>query len=327
MASFSPIGVIGLGDVTQLLTEINSELSQRPLLPTTVADQICWVRKGEGLGSIGKTVIFTAPFFGNRAKVRSIFEEVGATQPEIVKFSVEHQEWAPDAELIPRYTQLTDLHGVVRDNAPAIMMQAQIEMETQLADLLGKGSSTTVPFDNKSFFNTAHEANPNRPGLATFSNYKTSFDLDYTNLSVALDLLDAVPGPDGNPLSMPGKNIVIVSTGAQESKARKLLNGDIIASPAGTASESNPLKGRADLLKLTQLRSYNSGKFWCVLRVAGPKHRPFFFSQVQAPQMYLSGVDIDSHSQVTRSVARQGWKSVHAFGYGWPQLVVGCVES
>lgn len=327
MSSFLPNGVIGLGDVNQLLTEINSELSQRPLLPTTVAAQVCWQRTGQGTGLIGKTTKFTVPFFGNRAKVRSIFEEVPGTQPELARFEVEHQEWAPDAEIIPRYTQLVDLHGIIRDNAPSIMMQAQIEMETQLADLLGKGASTTVPYDNKAFFATDHEANPNRPGLATFSNYKTSFDLDYTNLSVALDLLDAAPGPDGNPLSMPGKNIVIVSTGAQESKGRKLLNGDIIASPAGTASESNPLKGRADLLKLTQLRAYNSGKFWCVVRIADAKHRPFIFSQVQSPLMYLEGVDINAHSQALRSIARQGWRSVHGFGYLWPQLAVGCVES
>ena len=319
-------GIIGLGDVQQLLTEINNELAQRPLLPTTVAQQIAWQRPGS-MGEIGKTVIFTLPFFGNRAKKRGIYEEVPATQPEVARFSIDHDEWAPDAELIPKFTQAVDIHGVIQNNAPTILMQSQIEMETQLADLIGLGASTTTIYDNKNFFATDHEANPNRPGLATFSNYKTSFDLDYTNLSTALDLLDAVPGPDGNPLSMPGKNVVIVSTGIQEGKARKLLNGDIIASPAGTASESNPLKGRADLLKLTRLRAYNSGKFWAVVRVVSDKHRPFMLSQAMPPQMYIDGLEFDSHSNALRGSARQGWRSVHGLGYLWPHLAVGCVES
>jgi hypothetical protein len=326
----TPTGIIGLGDVDQLLTEINTELTVRPLMATTIAGQICWVRNGkEGPASIGKTSVFPIPFFGNRAKPRSIFEEIPGTLPEFAKFSVEHQEWAPNAELIPRYTQLVDLYGIVKDNSSTIIAQSQIEMETQLADLLGLGASTPVAYESytKNFFATDHEANPNRPGLATFSNYKTGFDLDYTNLSTALDLLDAVPGPDGNPLSMPGKKLVIVSNGAQESRARTLLNGDFIPSEAGTATQSNPLKGRADVLKLTQMRKYNSGKFWAVVLVADAKHRPFMLSQVLPPQLYITDVDVNSTTQALRGVARQGWKSVHGFGYLWPQLAVGCVES
>lgn len=324
-------GVLGLGDVEQLLTEINNELSTRPIMPTTVAGQVCWVRNGgaDGVASIGKKTIFTVPFFGNRAKVRSIYEEVPATQPELAKFSIEHNEWAPDGELIPRFTRLVDIYGVVRDNAQPILAQSQVEMETQLADLIGRGASTTTAYSDFAHphFHTSIEANPNRPGLATFSNYRTNFTLNYANMSTALDLLDAAPGPDGNPLSMPGRNIVVVSTGTQESEARKLLNGDFIASQSGNATESNPLKGRADVLKLTQLRKYGSGKLWCVLRVADQRHRPFLFSQVLPPSMYLDGVDIDSHSQALRSVARQGWRSVHSFGYLWPQLSVLCVEA
>ena len=319
-------GIIGLGDVDQLVTEINTELAERPLLPTTVASQICWLRSG-GLGTIGKKVVFPLPFFGNRAKVRSIYEEVPGTLPEVAKFSVQHEEWAPDAELIPRYTEVVDLYGIVKSNASAILAQSQIELEVQLAELLGNGASTATEYDLKNFFATDHEANPNRPGLATFSNYKTGFDLNFANLSTAIDLLDAVPGPDGNPLSMPGKNYILVSTGLQESNARTLMNGDFIPSAAGTATQSNPLKGRAEVLKLTSMRKFNSGKFWAVVRVADGKHRPFTLSMGQAPLMYLDGIDINSHSQALRSVARQGWRSVHGFGYLWPQLAIGCVES
>ena len=81
------------------------------------------------------------------------------------------------------------------------------------------------------------------------------------------------------------------------------------------------------MLKLTQMRKYNSGKFWAVVLVADAKHRPFMLSQVLPPQLYITDVDVNSTTQALRSVARQGWKSVHGFGYLWPQLAVGCVES
>ena len=321
-------GIIGLGDVDQLLQGVNSELSQRSIMPTTVAAQICWERAASGgTATIGKTTIFTVPFFANRAKVRSIYEEIQGTIPTVAKFASHVDEWAPDAELIPKYTQLTDIYGVVRDNAQIILAMSAVEMETQLSDLIGLGASTVVDYDGKNYFATDHECNPNQPGLATFSNYKTSFDLNYANVNTALDLLDAVPGPDGNPLSMPGTNLLICSTGIQEGAALTLANGQFIPSPAGTATQSNSLKGRFDVLKLTQLRRYNSGKFWCVVRIADAKNRPFSFSKAMAPQMYLDGLAIDDHSQATRGVARQGWKSVHGFGYLWPQLIVGCVES
>ena len=40
-----------------------------------------------------------------------------------------------------------------------------------------------------------------------------------------------------------------------------------------------------------------------------------------------TGLAVDETLQVTRSVGKQGWKSVHGFGYGWPHLAVLCVES
>lgn len=316
----------GLGDVDLLVTEVNTDLKNRPISPSTIASQVCWVRMG-GNEKIGKKTIFTVPFFGNKAKIRSIYEEIPGTLPEVAKFESEVQEWAPDAQIIPRYTSVTDIYGIVEGNSVDIIAQSQVEVERQLAELIGNGASTVTVYDNKNAYATDHECNPNRPGLKTFSNYKTSFDLNYANVSTALDLLDAMPGPDGNLLSMPGRNVIIVSTGAQESAARLLMHGDMVPNSAGTATQSNPLKGRADVLKLTQLRDYGSAKYWCVARIAGDKHRPWFLNMPVVPQMYLSGVSVDEHSQVTRGISKQGWKSVHGYSYGWPQLSVLCVES
>lgn len=317
----------GLGDVDTLVTEVNTELKNRPIAQENIANQLCWIRLGGSSGKIGQTTIFPVQFFGNRSKVRSVYEEIGGTTPEVAKFSVEVQLHAPDGYLLPQMTMATDIYGIVEGNVTDLRASAQAELERQLAELIGTGASTTTVYDGKNFFATDHEANPTKPGLKTFSNYKTSFDLNYANVSTALDLLDAVPGPDGNLLSMPGRNVIFVSTGAQESAARLLMNGDFIPSTAGTATQSNPLKGRADVVKIVQLRDYGSAKYWGVARIAGDKHRPFTLSMPVPPQMYVSGLAIDESLQVTRSVGKMGWKSVHGFGYGWPHLAVLCVES
>ena len=87
----TPSGIIGLGDVDQLLTEINTELSVRPLMPTDCRRPgLLGPQWQQGVASIGKTSVFPVPFFGNRAKPRSIYEIPG-TLPEFAKFSVSHQ--------------------------------------------------------------------------------------------------------------------------------------------------------------------------------------------------------------------------------------------
>lgn len=325
-------GFYTVNDALGLVTEINTQLSERPISPSTVASQVCWYRTSSPSG-IGQLTRFTTPFFGNRAKKRSPYEQIGGTLPELATFEARVDEWAPDALFLPRYLQVTDLYGVVKNNGSTLLAQAAIEFETQFADLIGLMPTTIVPYDGKYAADTAHECNPNRPGLKTFSNYKTSFDCNATNINVALDLLDAMPGPDGNLLSMPGDNVVIVSTGAQEKIALEALFGQMAATkvnPADTAgvSISNAaLLGRAKVLKLTQLRNYFGGKGWMVARIAGPEHRPFIFTMAQAPQQYLEGVSVDEHSQVVTGIQRMGWKSVHGFNFGWPQLGILCIES
>lgn len=319
-------GFVELQKVDALIQEVNTDLSNRPIDPSTVASQIAWKRGGSG--KIGVESIFTVPFFGNRAKKRSIYEEVPGTLPELAKFSVVHDEWAPDAEIIPRYTQLTDIYGLVKDNLPTILRQAAIEPDTQLAQLLGNGQSVVTKYDLKAFFHaTDHEANPMRPGLKLFGNYATATALNRANIITALDELDAMPGPDGNLLAMPGKTYIVVSNERQLQAALTEVNMTYVPNSAGTATQENSLKGRVDgVIKLVQLRDYDSNKGWYVIKVADEKHRPFVVSMIQEPLVYLEGVSVDDHSQVLRAIARQGWRAVWGLGYLWPHLCIKRVE-
>lgn len=324
-------GILVSGDPSVLLTEINTELAQRPISPSTVASQLCWMRGGS-IKTIGQKVIYSLPFPGNRWEIQSIYEEIGGTLPELVKFSQILQMWGPKPTLIPKLTEVTDLYGILEENSQPLIADAQIELERQLAELIGTGTSIVTDYDGLSFFNAAHECNPNRPGLKQFSNYRTSFACNATNIATALDDLDAVPGPTGGLFSMPGQNYIFVSNGAQEKTALEAMNGELNAvkvasgDTAGVGVSNAGLIGRAKVVKLTQLRNYGSNKLWGVARIANAKHRPFVLSMAMPPTMYIEGLSIDEHSQTTRNVSKQGIKSVHGLGYLWPQLAELCVE-
>lgn len=323
-------GILVSGDPAQLLTEINTELSQRPISPSTVLSQVAWLR-GSGGDKIGQTVVYTVPFISNKWKVQSLYEEVGGTLPEQVKFSHTIQLWGPEPVLIPKLTELTDIYGILTDSAQPLIADAQIEMERQLAELIGNGTSGTTSYDNKPFFAADKEASPNRPGN-TFSNYRTGFNCNAANIATVLDDLDSRPGPSGGLFGAMGQDYIIVSTGAQEKAALEAVNGTITdarrsGDTAGVGVSNAGLYGRAKVLKLTQLRSYGSGKLWCAIRVVNQKHRPFVCAMAMAPSVYLEGVDLSDHNQVTRNVGKTGIKAAFGFGYLWPQLAGLCVES
>lgn len=324
--------IIVSGDPAQLLTEINTELADRPINPATVAAQLCWMRGGS-IKTIGQKVVYVLPFPGGKWEVQSTYEEVGGVLPEFVKFSQTLQVWGPKPILIPKLTEVCDLYGIIEENSQPLIADAQIEFDRQLSELIGTGQTVVTEYDGKPYFAANHEANPNRPGLAQFSNLRTGFNCNSTNIAIALDDLDAVPGPTGGLFAMPGENIVFVSTGAQEKVALEALNGQITATKvapgdtAGVSVSNAGLLGRARVVKLTQLRNYGSGKLWGVARVATAKHRPFVLSMAMPPQMYHEGLSIDEHLQTTRNVSKHGIKSIHGLGYLWPQLCELCVES
>ena len=80
------------------------------------------------------------------------------------------------------------------------------------------------------------------------------------------------------------------------------------------------------MIKLVQLRDYDSNKGWYVMKIADEKHRPFVVSMIQEPLVYLEGVSVNEHSMVLRHIAKQGWRGVWGLGFLWPHLCIKCVE-
>ncbi len=320
--------------IEALRQEIDFSLIQRPVEPIMLANDIAW-RRSSGSNEAGVKVIFPVKMFGNRAKKRSPYEHRGATKPEFGNFSVVHEEFSPDGESIPRGTQLTDIYGMFADNLPMILSTAQLEYDQEMADLLGNGHVNVTEYDALPFFTNAlgsgsHQANPNRNGLATFDNYKTAATLNRANIIAGLNALFSVPGPNGLPMMMPGKMVLVVSNKDQEFRARVELNAAINASTAGTASQTNVLQqmtGPAEVRCLANLQQYDDGKGWYMFKVVNEKHRPVVLSMIEPWQVYIEGMnDPNAHSRVTRNVIQYGVNSFWGLGYLWPHLGYKFVE-
>lgn len=344
--------VTQFNNISALTQQINTDLADRPIAATTVTNAIAWliggVTAGQGrdVKGVGREIIFPVPFFGNKDKRRSGFEEIGHTPPELVNLKCVVSEWAPDGEMIPRGTQIGDLYGIFLKQLPMIMQMGQNTIETHTADLLGFGESAAVStvegigggltdYDNLAHFSTAKLINPNRPLLGTFSNFNNNLRLDRAGLVTALNAIEKTVGPDGQITTLPGKNIVVVSDEDQLDRAAALLHGtqrvggttiSVAGAPVGVGgTEHNSLIGRADLVKLPALANYNSGKGWYAFRVSG-NHRGVIVAMVQPPQAYIEGLDPNEHSRVTRNVIKYGRKGFWGHGYGWPQLSFKAIE-
>ncbi len=313
-----------LNKINALREEINTDLANRPVDPSTITNTVAWVKRGGG--KVGETAIYPMEFFPSVAQKRTPFEDLPKRRPEVAQFSVAIDEWAPDGRVIPRFTEITDLYGIFENIAPTMLAQAQITFETQLAQLMGAGQATTTVYDNKNFFAIDHEANPNRLGLATFSNFRAGLALDRAGLITALDALDAFPGPDGQPLYMPGENWVVCSTEDQYQRALLQLNAQFIPSTAGTATQSNTLIGRAKAVKLVPLRNFDTAKGWYVVKIASEMHRPFHVRMPLPPELFLDGLAPNDFIRYTKNVGVVGWRAVWGYGYLWPHLAIKAVE-
>ena len=80
-------GYLSFQDISALRTEIDTSLNQRPVSPSTVVNALAWMRR-QGSAVAGMEVKFPLATWGNRATKRSPYENLPATKPESVIFSV-----------------------------------------------------------------------------------------------------------------------------------------------------------------------------------------------------------------------------------------------
>lgn len=227
------------------------------LVPSTTAEQIhAWVDRVPQLRKwVGERQINNI-----KARVQSVVNE---------KYE--------DTIGIDREKFEDDQYGIY---SPAIEMlgeAARIWPDQLVVGALQAGS-TTLCYDGQDFFDTDHPINPDDTASTVQSNLFT-LALNATNYQTVRAAMMSFKGPDGVPLGV-NPNLLVVPP-ALEGMARTILNADFIAAPSGTATQSNVLKGTADVLVMPRLAGQDTT--WYLLDTSRAI-KPFIFQQRQAPE-------------------------------------------
>lgn len=330
-----PYGYEELDALEALRQQINLQLNQLPLSPRQVAAKIAWMRDGsDALPSVdgdkfGQEVIFPIEWPGEEARILRIGEDPGSELMERAKFSVIHNAIAPKKKLIPEQTRLNDVYGIFDKAAPKLVQNAYRWIERYMAALLGNGQNAVTKYDNVTFFHaTNHLANPNRSRGKKFGNLLAATAADRAGYEAAAQILDEMPGPDGEIGDWDGRIVALCSTRKQFRRLRTIANGTIVPSEAGTASESNiySMDGEFDVMYWPQLGKYDNKKAWYLLKIVDDKFRPFCASIARPPFLYTEGITVNDANYCINGNAFYGWKMYAGFGYLFPQLAIKILE-
>lgn len=209
--------------------------------------------------------------------------------------------------------------------APAVAMlgdQAKRWPDDIVVSLIQSGV-TALAFDGQQYFNASHPIDSDQTGLGTYSNNFTTTALNASNYQTVRSAMMAYKGEDNKPLRvMP--NLLVVPP-QLEAAGRQILNADFIAASFGinaaTGSQSNVLKGSADLLVVPELA--NEATTWYLLDVSKPV-KPFIFQQRKAPAL-VSLVDPTSENVFMRKKFIFGVDSRGNAGFSLPFLAARAI--
>jgi len=319
--------VLGNADVAALFTEINAELREAPYSTDLIAPKIAWVR----MGAAGLKTRFPLQMVSNAYQKRRPGVPTPHRKVEVAEFGCEVAELDPDAYFLTTLDLDGDVYGIVKPNLPGILNRAMLSLDQELAAwIVGNFVNS---YDGLQHWQTAalHPYNPRRPSLGKFANKYTGRTIGRANLTFALDYFVKMRGFDGNIERKPGVINLVVSTKDQATRARKFIQEGVIASDAGTASESTTLKGEfGDVIVFPELGDTTKGgdpRNWLACRAASESDRPFVVNVPQMPQAYIDGLNPNDATRVIYRGARYGWRATLGAGGLWPQNAVMFVES
>jgi phage major head subunit gpT-like protein len=202
-----------------------------------------------------------------------------------------------------RYKPLVEMMG----------LQARKWPDYLLAALLQAGT-TEKAFDGKAFFADDHPKDISGRTSGTYDNNFASTALSTANYDAVRTAMMSYVGEDGKPLGV-RPNLLVVPP-QLERTARTILNAELIPSAAGTASETNVLRGSADLLVVPELA--NEATTWYLLDVSKPI-KPFVFQLRKAPQ-FVTKTAIDDDSVFWKNKFHYGVDARGNVGFTLPFL-------
>ncbi len=306
-----------------LITTINQAWNKAGNKQSTVYQEIAFV--GEGGGVYEE---FPMHLAAQSEKEVADDAERDFNEPYVISVGCESKRIDGPATLLP-IDDSRDPYDVLASAAPTIIRQGDRMWDRRLAARI---NANPACYDGKAMYATDHPVNPSVAGSGTYSN-DISAELDEDGLVAALQQLMDIKGADGNRLNVDlGIPLIVVPTKQLEIKARKLIDGGLIARVFGAntaaAAETSHLEGMAEVRVLAELNDAtvaNSNKRWYVNRVNATPAKPWIVRITKRPQLKMtSDQDFLAHTKNRRAVYY--WASGGA-APGLPQLSVRCLTA
>lgn len=287
----------------------------------------------DGTTGAGTRIKFPISLAASRPAIWK-YGEPRAVEPfSQIEVSVDLQRWAPPAKREFYDVFNNDLFGVIKDQLPQMMDRSLILWDMVLAEALAANATWTP--DTLAFFTpqaTPHQANPMKPGVATFYNDVGITGLDVPNMRALLSLLENAPGPDGLPLDTDNVDIIALApTADMEFQMNSVFQGAIAAQAVGAnaaAGVSNVLVGAAKVQLFKQLartktaptfggNTQDRTKVGYLLAVPRGEDRPIAIVPQRQPTAYYTGLNGSDHLRATVGAVEYGWDA-----FGAAKLVV-----
>lgn len=175
-----------------------------------------------------------------------------------------------------RFKLADDTYGVYTPMVQQMGWQSAKWSDQQIvANIIANADCT----DGTAMFGDSHPVDVYNPAAGTFDN-NFALTLTPTNYNTVRSAMGAYVGQDGQPLGV-SPNLLMVPPQLEEA-ARQILNADMIPNAAGTAPQTNTLKGSAELLVIPELAV--AATTWYLLDTRMPI-KPFGWQLREAPQM------------------------------------------
>jgi len=149
-----------------------------------------------------------------------------------------------------------DMLGVYSPLFEEMGRAARLLPEQRTVIALQAGDTTGLSFDGVTFFNNAHAALG--AGGAAIDNNFAGTSLTVANYEAVRAAMRQYVGEDGEPLGVSPNQLIVPPQ--LEGIGKRIINGEIVPSAAGTASESNVWQGTAELIVMDRLA--NEGTTW-----------------------------------------------------------------
>jgi len=216
---------------------------------------------------------------------------------------------------VPRAKIADDKSGIFQPAMDELGRAAKLWRDKLTFAALLAGNSTLC-FDGQNYFDDSHPQNMDTPGSPVQSNLFTTKPLTSDNLAEVVATMGAYKGEDGESMEVE-PNLLVVGPDLRK-QAKRILNAEIIATTAGTASESNVMQGDMDVLVTPKL----SGGMWFAMDTTRPI-KPLLFQLREEPTFdYL--INSSDPNVFFRDEYVCGVKARGAAGYGPWWLAARC---